>query len=525
MSTLYDVIVVGAGPGGSSAATFLARDGAKVLVLDKSAFPRDKVCGDGLTPQAVYWLERLGCAGAVLAQTKGCIKSADIIINKERVLTGGYPGDTLYPDFAIILDRRRLDNILLQHAVARGATFHDRTVVRDVTVTGDHAIVSAERRGEAVEYRGRIVIGADGVSSAVSRAIGNTLKEGVMAVSLRAYFRDARCDGAQMKVYFDREYFPGYGWLFVDDEGFANIGLGCLKDRRFPMAHKLGLSFRRFIAEDLAEVLAGATQCGAFSGGASGFFRPRSICAERVMLIGDAANQADPLNGGGIHKAMESAWCAARACVTALAEGDFSTASMRRYADLWSRTWEADWRTAELFMSIAKNPALRDFNLFLLRNMGRLTMSDARLRDFAGGIFAGVVSQDAWLAPRALYQALPKDPAVWLELLRANGRDVGGGVGAGTFNLAAGYVAHAARTAARMAGDPIANLDWGLDMASKVAWLARSRLGGEPSREPPGHDGSRCHRRRRRGRGISRRQPARAPGRRRPDPRHVRAGP
>lgn len=98
---IYDVIVVGAGPGGSSAANFLAREGVKVLLLDKSAFPRDKVCGDGMTPQAVYWLDRLGCAADVLAHTKGCIKSADIIVNKEHVLTGGYPADTIYPDFAI----------------------------------------------------------------------------------------------------------------------------------------------------------------------------------------------------------------------------------------------------------------------------------------------------------------------------------------------------------------------------------------------------------------------------------------
>jgi geranylgeranyl reductase family protein len=478
MSTLYDVIVAGAGPGGSSAATFLAREGARVLVLDKAAFPRDKVCGDGLTPQAVYWLDRLGCAEEVLAHTKGCIKSADIVINGETVLTGGYPAAGLYPDFAVLLDRRRLDDILLRHAQACGAEFQDETLVRDVEVARDCAVVTAERRGQTVQHRGRIVIGADGVSSAVSRAIGNTLKDGVMAVSLRAYFENARCPGAQMKVYFDRDYFPGYGWLFVDDEGFANIGLGCLKDRRFPLRHNLGASFRRFIAEDLAEILAGASQCGAFSGGSSGFFRPRAISAERVMLVGDAANQADPLNGGGIHKAMESAWCAAEACRAALAEGDFSAAAMGRYAALWSRSWEADWRTAELFMSIAKNPSLADFSLFVLRHMGRLTMSDPAFREFAGGIFAGIVSQDAWLAPRALCHAFPKDPAAWLELLRASGREVGGGLAAGSLNLAAGYLANAARAAAGMAADPVANMDWGLDMAAKAAWLAQDRLGG-----------------------------------------------
>src|ERR1700761_7181927 len=165
MSALYDVIVVGAGPGGSSAATFLARGGAKVLLLDKSAFPRDKVCGDGLTPQAVYWLDRLGCADQVLAHAKGCIKSADIVIDGETVLTGGYPPDTPYPEFAILLDRRRLDHILLQHAVESGCEFHDRALVQDVEIHADHAVVKAERRGQSVEYQGRIVIGADGVSS------------------------------------------------------------------------------------------------------------------------------------------------------------------------------------------------------------------------------------------------------------------------------------------------------------------------------------------------------------------------
>src|SRR5262249_47092061 len=153
-------IVVGAGPGGSSAATFLARDGAKVLVLDKSAFPRDKVCGDGLTPQGIYWLDRLGCANEGLAHTKGCIKSAAIVINGEKVLTGGYPPDTIYPDFAILLDRRRLDNILLEHAVACGAGFQDEVLVRDVAVGPDYAIVTCEYRGKTVEFRGRIIIGA-----------------------------------------------------------------------------------------------------------------------------------------------------------------------------------------------------------------------------------------------------------------------------------------------------------------------------------------------------------------------------
>ena len=246
-------------------------------------------------------------------------------------------------------------------------------------------------------------------------------------------------------------------------------------DKRFPMAENLGASFRRFIATDLAKILAKATPCGAVSGGSSGFFRPKRIVADRVMLIGDAANQADPLNGGGIHKAMESAWCAAEACRLALAEGDCALPAMRRYEMLWSREWEADWRTAELFMSIAKNPALNDFSLFMLRQMGKLTMADPKFRNFAGGIFSGVISQSSGLVPRALYDAFPKDPEAWLGLLKSNGKEIDAGIAAGAAHLAYGTMSNALRSAVSMARSPVATMHWGMDLAAKAAWLAERR--------------------------------------------------
>lgn len=476
---IYDVIVVGAGPGGSSAANFLAREGISTLLLDKSAFPRDKVCGDGLTPQALYWLDRLGCAEEVLAKTDGCIKSADIYINKEHVLSGGFPDGTMYPDFAILLDRRRFDNVLLESAVARGARFEPNVKVRGLARDEGCMRILAEKDRKPVEYRGRIVIGADGVSSAVSRAIGNTLKDGALAVSVRAYYRNVDCRDAHMKVYFDRDYFPGYGWVFVDDSGFANIGLGCIYDKNFPRLDNLGGAFTRFLETDLACFLAGASRCGPVSGGSSGFYRPKSIIDDGVMLIGDAANQADPLNGGGIHKAMESAWCAAEACSDALAFGDFSRGAMKRYETLWSGSYEADWRTAEIFMSIAKNPDMRDFSLFLLKQIGKLTNADPRFRDFAGGLFSGVISQSAWLVPRALYHAFPKDPATWFELLRSNGKEIGAGAAAGTMRLAYGTITNAMATGLSLARNPGRNLDWGLELAAKAAWLAERQFAGE----------------------------------------------
>lgn len=466
---IHDVIVVGAGPGGSTAASFLARRGVDVLLLDKSDFPRDKVCGDGLTPQAIYWCDRLGCIDEVLSQTQGVIHDCDLFVNGRRVLTGGFPDGTAYPDFAVLLDRRRFDHTLMRNALAHGASFRPNVVVRGIERDGEAATVLARTPAGTEAFRARLVIGADGVSSVVSRAIGNQLKDGVMAVSLRAYFRGVRSAGAPIKVYFDRDYFPGYGWLFVDDTGFANIGLGYAHDRYFPLADLGGL-FRRFIANEMAEPLRDAERCGGVSGGSAAFYRPRTVVDDRVMLVGDAANQADPLNGGGIHKAMEGAWFAAEATAAALEKGDFSRQGLGRYETLLRQHVERDWQTAEIFLAIAKNPNLRDFCLFMLEQLGRLTREDRRFEAFCAGVFSGVLSQSIALSPRALYGAFPCDRAAWAAFLAANG---GAAAPVRLASEAASSLFTAGRSALR---DPLPNIDWGLEIATKALRLGSRHL-------------------------------------------------
>ena len=471
---IHDVIVVGAGAGGSSAASLLARQGVDVLLLDKSSAPRDTVRCDGLMPQAVYWLDRLGCAAEVLAEARGCIKACDLYLDGRHLLTGRFPDDTPYPDFALLVLRRRFDEILRGHALASGAAWRGKTLVRGLEREDGLVRVLAETDGRPADYRGRIVIGADGPSSVVSRAIGNDLKDGVLGLSVRTTYAGVNCDPG-IRVYFNRDYFPSYGWMFIDEQQTACVGVGCAVDPKFPTADNLGPALRQFTDTDLKETLAGAQRIGPFSGGIAGHYRPEAITADGVILIGDAANQADPLNRGGIHTAIESAFYAAEACHHALAVGDFTRAALSQYEALWSMHSEPDWRTSEIFMSLAKNPGLKDLALFLLRQVGSLGASDPRFGGFASGVFSGVVPQDSWLNLRALWQAVPKDPSAWSALLRDNSHDKRSTL-AGSARLAAGAIASAARSGVGLARHPGATLDWGLEVLTKACVLADRRL-------------------------------------------------
>jgi menaquinone-9 beta-reductase len=478
-----DVLIVGAGPAGSSMATLLARGGASVALLDKAVFPRDKVCGDGLTPQALYWLDRLGCIGPVLDRCRACITGAEVVINGVSVLTGAFPQDSLYPGFSTLLERRVLDDVLVRHAVRQGAAFQAGAQVVGIRTDRQRIVADTLTDGKPRSFRAKLLVGADGVNSIVSRAIGNDPRRGTTAIAVRGYFEKVRAAGSQMAIYFGEQFFPGYGWLFVDDEGKANVGIGLTADRTFPLRRNVRAIFDDFVRTDLAAPLRGAVPRGRPAGWWASFSRPKAMVSDRIMLIGDAAGVADPMNGGGIHMAMENAFAASSTALAALAGADCSRAALQGYVAAWNARNELAWRTGDLCLTLAKNPHLREVYLMLMARLAGAIRADAGLEKFCGGIFSGVIPADRILSPGALFDALPVD-AVWRLLLKD----------AGAFRAPA--LLHAGVTALRLmlastgriAGSPLANLEWGLEAAAKLAGLADCAVRrGTPAATVAGH--------------------------------------
>ncbi|MEX2556943.1 MAG: geranylgeranyl reductase family protein [Actinomycetota bacterium] len=333
----FDAVVVGGGPGGSTAAYWLARAGRRVLVVEKSAFPREKVCGDGLTPRAVRCLEDMGVKteGPEWARADGLR-----IYGSGMVLDLPWPELATLPDYGLVRTRLDFDALLLDHARDAGATVWESTSVegpltdRAGVVTG----VEVARNGDRARVEAPVVIAADGASSRFAMSLGgHRLPSRPMGVAMRAYYRSPKSAETYFESFLELwsgdHLLPGYGWLFPLPDGMVNVGLGLLSTS----PHFQQTDYKRMLEDWLAGLppewgLAPENRVGKPRGGPLPMGFNRSLLARPgLMVVGDAAGVVNPFNGEGIAYAMETGRLSAESADDALTAGD--AGAVRSYVD------------------------------------------------------------------------------------------------------------------------------------------------------------------------------------------------
>ncbi|GGM32614.1 drug:proton antiporter [Micromonospora sonchi] len=327
-----DVIVVGAGPGGSATAYHLAQHGVRVLLLEKTEFPREKVCGDGLTPRAVRQLIRMGVDTSPEA---GWLHNRGL-----RVIGGGvrleldWPDLASFPNYGLVRSRMDFDDLLARQAVSAGATLRTSVNVTGPVLDGDGRVigVQAEEGRDKVPatFHAPLVVAADGVSGRLPLALGLAKREDrPIGVAVRRYYRsEVRHDDDYLESWLELrakgsgELLPGYGWIFGLGDGRVNVGLGILNS-----SSAFGkTNYRRLLTDWLANtppewgMADEANAEGSILGAAlpMGFNRVPHY-TRGVMLVGDSGGMVNPFNGEGIAYAMESGELAAEVAVQALA--------------------------------------------------------------------------------------------------------------------------------------------------------------------------------------------------------------
>ncbi|MEU1884560.1 geranylgeranyl reductase family protein [Micromonospora rifamycinica] len=327
-----DVIVVGAGPGGSATAYHLARHGVRVLLLEKTEFPREKVCGDGLTPRATRQLIRMGVDTSPEA---GWLHNKGL-----RVIGGGvrleldWPDLASFPNYGLVRTRLDFDDLLARRAVSAGAELRTGVNVigpvldADDRVTGVTAEVGPGR--EPATFHAPLVVAADGVSGRFPLALGLAKREDrPIGVAVRRYYRSpAKHDDDYLESWLELRskdsdaLLPGYGWIFGLGDGRVNVGLGVLNS-----SSAFGkTNYRRLLTDWLANTPAdwGMTDEANADGPILGAALPMGFnrvphYTRGVLLVGDSGGMVNPFNGEGIAYAMESGELAAEVIVQALA--------------------------------------------------------------------------------------------------------------------------------------------------------------------------------------------------------------
>jgi geranylgeranyl reductase family protein len=403
----HEVLVVGGGPGGAAAAYWLGKTGRDVAVVERKSFPREKTCGDGLTPRAVHQLQEMGLEPAIVAAghhrydgLRACAHGITLEL--------AWPEHPVFPSYGYVVRRRDLDKLVADAAVTAGATLHQGTeaiepIVEDGLVRG--AVVKDKASGAQREIRARYVIVADGANSRFGRALGATRNRAFpQGMAIRGYYESPLHDDPWIESALDvrdrnGNSLPGYGWIFPVGDGTINVGIGLLSTFRDWKSVNTTHLMNEFAHTAPAYWgISPDTATGEPTGGRlpmGGSVSPS--VGPGWVLVGDAAGTINPFNGEGIDYAYETGHLAARLVDEALTTGDGMV--LQRYPALLEDEYGLYFKVARIFAKVIGNPAL-------LGELTKVGMQSKTLMEWVLRIMANLLREDELGPAEAAYRAV-----------------------------------------------------------------------------------------------------------------------
>jgi len=365
----YDLAITGGGPAGSAAAWQAAQTGARVVLLDKAEFPRDKPCGDGLTPRAVGYLQKMGLADEVAKFHR--VNRAKVFSPSEWELS--FPHRPGMPDHGHVARRLELDTLLLKNAESAGAEVRQSAEVVGPIVDDDGRVTGVTlKSGERL--LADAVISADGAYSPVKRALRlDSRYNGYSAIAIRAEMPVNRPDADSLDIYlklaFQGDQLPGYGWVFPLGEGRVNIGLGYVNSYKKWQQINATQLLGEFLATLPAEWELPPIDELKKSKGLQAWRLPMGFTAwppwrPGVLFAGDSLGAARPVSGAGISKALQSGLAAGECAIAALTNSgpdDFTN-----YAQRINAAWGKEYRRGRYFHKLVGMPAIANAGLKVL---------------------------------------------------------------------------------------------------------------------------------------------------------------
>ena len=402
---MFDVIIVGAGPAGTTAALYAHRLGLNCILLDKAVFPRDKICGDALSGKSVRIMRELGIldelnnldGSEINRITFGSPKNIQFDVN----LKGTQNNDQITKGF--VIPREIFDNYLFEKADAVTETLQGFSV-KDLIIENDcvMGIIGKTKNGIEEEIRAPIVMGCDGSNSIVARKLGlYEMEMDHTSVAVRCYYEGVKGLTDQIELHYVKEVNPGYFWLFPAGDGRANIGIGLSK------------SDMKKENRTLRQIMDEVTQTEYFKerfADAKQLERPvgwnlplgsihRKNHGNGFMLLGDAAGLVDPFTGEGIGNAMVSGQYAMEVAAKSKLSGDFSEKAFAEYDELLWRDIGKELRTSTKLQSLARSK-------FLLNFVINRASRNEEVQNIISGMLANEIPKDELSSPLFYFKIL-----------------------------------------------------------------------------------------------------------------------